>query len=63
VIAVVMSSRVVDESIAQLETQLERALAERDHYRELYLRTLEQCRRCAARLADGSAIARLANDG
>src|SRR5262245_1697949 len=40
-----MSSRVVDESIAQLETQLERALAERDHYRELYLRTLEQCRK------------------
>jgi len=40
-----MSSRVADESITQLETQLERALTGRDHYRQLYLRTLEQCRK------------------
>ena len=40
-----MTTLVSDEAIAQMLADNERLAAEREHYRELYLRTLEQCRK------------------
>src|SRR5262245_23250959 len=33
------------EEVAELQADVERLTSEREHYRELYLRTLEQCRK------------------
>jgi transposase len=42
---VMMSDLVSDEAIAQLVSERDQAVAACEHYRELYLRTLEQCRK------------------
>jgi hypothetical protein len=54
-----MIAVVSDEAIAQMLADNEGVAAEREHYRHLYLRTLEQCRKLKLGLlgpkSDGSA--------
>ena len=39
-----------DSELASLRADVERLAAEREHYRELYLRMLEQCRKLEANI-------------